>query len=237
MLGSRLSGGAGVEAEGFCVGYGNSQVLHALSFRFPPLRTSVILGPGGSGKTTLLHALGGRLYDRPRPWIRGTLMRPASSPAWLSQKLGNADRSLRGLLRDEVGQGSPEATLLEVWRDVPEAARTLAACLDAPLGSLPVAQSRLAELTVATAGRGWLLLDEPEADMEPHCRGWVERHLQGLRGKATLVVATHHLGLAQAVADHVLLLVDGRVVEAGEAERFFSRPAHPRTQHFVRMGS
>lgn len=250
MNGGSADDGA-VEARQLSVGYGDHAVLDSLCFRFPFGRTSVMLGPGGSGKTTLLHALGGRLPSRPEPWVRGRLERPSAAPGWLAQKLAPGRSSLRGLLARSADAGpgggsagvgrSDAERLARLWRCAPAAAVALTASLDEPVSALPYSLARLAEITAVTAstagGDGWLLLDEPDAELSPEHRAWVELRLRELRGTTTLVVATHHLGLARALADHVVLLIDGRVVETGDAETFFEHPVHPRARRFVRMGS
>ena len=52
-----------------------------------------------------------------------------------------------------------------------------------------------------------------------------------------MVLATHNLRLARAVADECLLLIQGSMVETADTESLFDRPTHPRTLHYVRMGS
>ena len=84
-----------------------------------------------------------------------------------------------------------------------------------------------------------LVLDEPEVGLDTDGLGELVRRLRERRAKGTprtTVLATHNLLLAQAVADHVVLLIDGEIVEAGPAPQFFAAPRLERTRHFIRMG-
>ena len=251
-----------IRAQELEAGYGPREVLRSLTFELPADRISVILGPGGSGKTTLLRALfnrGGGLPDD--FWHRGQLSLPPVLPCILRQSLKPDDRSLCDLLVEvkctpndcdylepclEKRTGLPWDTrdrkdcprlLREIWHAVPEAADALLPCLDEPLMDLPVSLARLAALTalVAPPSPPFLLLDEPEAGTEPETWSWMIQKLRQLRGK-TVILVTHNLQLARAVADYVMLLIDGEIVEAAEASAFFEQPMHPRAQHFVRMG-
>lgn len=81
-----------------------------------------------------------------------------------------------------------------------------------------------------------LLLDEPTANLDPANAAAVERAVRravGGRGLAALIV-THDLFQARRLADRAALLVQGRIVETGEACRLFERPRDPRTAAFVR---
>jgi ABC-type phosphate transport system ATPase subunit len=96
---------------------------------------------------------------------------------------------------------------------------------------------RLAQLDAALeAPQDVVLLDEPDAGLSDAGRAAVARRLECVRHRRTVVMVTHHLGLARAVADHAVLLIDGAVVEAGEARRLFNHPSRPRTADFIRTG-
>lgn len=231
-----------LQARGLRVGYGDEAVLHGVDLLFAAGAISVIVGPGGSGKSTLLHALGGRPLGRPDPWREGELRLPREAPRWLSQRSlltrgTGASRTLAGMLSEAEPETAPRALLERVWWNAPGAVRLLVPRLGQPLEALPPPLGRLAELTAATCRGRLLLLDEPEVDLDDVHRGWLVGRLLALRGAATIVVATHHLGLTRAVADHVLLLCDGVVVESGTAPAFFAAPREERTRRFIEMGS
>lgn len=227
-----------IEARRLTVGYGAKTVLHEVSFTFAAGRISVILGAGGSGKSTLLKALGSSSTKDGEPWVKGWLEAPDFDPVAMRQKPEKVDSSLAGLLAGEdESRVDPARVLREVWRPAPAAAELLLPVLCEPLETLPYPQRRLAEFTAAVATSPYIVLDEPEMGLEPELQQWMVHRLIELRGVRTVIVATHHLGVAKAIADFALLLCDGVIIEAGESPPFFERPRHPRTQHFVRMGN
>jgi len=79
-----------------------------------------------------------------------------------------------------------------------------------------------------------LLFDEPTSALDPEMVQEVLQVMQGLaRGGMTMVVVTHELRFARQVADRVVLMADGMVVEDAPPEQFFTSPQHPRSQQFL----
>lgn len=227
-----------VRAEGLSLGYDSKVVLDAVSFTFEAGRTSVILGPGGSGKSTLLKALGATPLTEGLPWRKGRLDLPELPPVAMPQKPRPPESTLAELLEDTSGPSvDPARVLREVWKPAPEAAEFLEPVLHLPLHGLSYPHVRLSELTAVVAMAPYILLDEPEVGLEARFQDWVIRRLVELRGARTIILATHHLGVARAVAEFAILLSEGGIVEAGSHPPFFDSPRHPRTRHFVRMGS
>jgi tungstate transport system ATP-binding protein len=81
-----------------------------------------------------------------------------------------------------------------------------------------------------------LLLGEPAASLDPHNVGLIEAIVQSVRaaGRTTQVLITHNTFQAKRLADRVVILLDGDVIEVGSAEQIFERPQDPRTAAFVR---
>lgn len=219
-----------VRIEGLTAGYGERIALGSVTLELPALRTSALLGPGGSGKSTLLRLLcGGYGEEAPGLWTLGRLSRPPVEARRQPQKRSHEGRTLSELLGP--------SSLAEVWSAAPAAADLLSAVDGVPLRDLPFGPARLAELTAVVAGGApLLLLDEPEADLDERQQEWVTALIRGLRGRRTVVLATHNLRFARSVADLAFLLVRGEVVESGPVPRFFDSPVHPRTRDYVRLG-
>ena len=79
-----------------------------------------------------------------------------------------------------------------------------------------------------------LLFDEPTSALDPEMVREVLEVMQTLaEGGMTMVVVTHEVRFAQQVADRVVLMADGHVVEEAPPETFFNRPSHPRTRQFL----
>jgi tungstate transport system ATP-binding protein len=81
-----------------------------------------------------------------------------------------------------------------------------------------------------------LLLDEPTANLDPYNVGLIETIVQRIneQHKTTLVLVTHNVFQARRLAQRVAFLLDGKVIEVADADRFFTSPADPRTSAFVR---
>ena len=81
-----------------------------------------------------------------------------------------------------------------------------------------------------------LLLDEPSASIDPYTTGEMEKLLkkQNREKKMTMILVTHNLAQAKRLADYVVLLNRGNVVESGDADRFFNHPSQPETEKFIR---
>ena len=81
-----------------------------------------------------------------------------------------------------------------------------------------------------------LLLDEPTANLDPYNVGLIEEIIQTLNQErgTTLILVTHNVFQARRLAHRAALLLDGQVVEVGDADAFFESPCDPRTAAFVR---
>ncbi|MCO6504902.1 MAG: amino acid ABC transporter ATP-binding protein [Snodgrassella sp.] len=79
-----------------------------------------------------------------------------------------------------------------------------------------------------------MLFDEPTSALDPELTGEVLKTMQQLaEDKMTMVVVTHEMGFAREVANKVLFMDKGVIVESGEARSFFANPQHARTQAFL----
>jgi len=79
-----------------------------------------------------------------------------------------------------------------------------------------------------------MLFDEPTSALDPELVGEVLDVIKTLaRSGTTLVVVTHEIGFAREVADKVVFMVDGKIVEQGSSEAVLNRPQHLRTQQFL----
>jgi ABC-type polar amino acid transport system ATPase subunit len=79
-----------------------------------------------------------------------------------------------------------------------------------------------------------MLFDEPTSALDPDMITEVLDVMVGLaREGMTMVVVTHEMGFARKVADRIVFMDEGRIVEEGPPEAFFARPANPRTQAFL----
>lgn len=81
-----------------------------------------------------------------------------------------------------------------------------------------------------------LLFDEPTSALDPETIGEVLSVIRALAHSGiTMLVVTHEMGFAREVADRIIFLEQGEIIEQGTAERFFADPRHPRVRQFLRQ--
>ena len=219
-------------------GYGDREVLHSISCTLRGNRTTVIVGPGGSGKTTLLEAI--IRTGREGFWLSGTIDGAPEQVGFLAQKAEAPDESLATLLgRWPHSASDPEGWVRDFWRRGAEpAGEALVALLDTPVAALSRVLQRLAQLTVVASNpASVLLIDEPDRGAGERARAWMTSKLAAMRGQRTVILVTHHLGLARQASDDAIFLLDGDIIEAGATSSMFSRPQHPRTRDLLTYGS
>jgi polar amino acid transport system ATP-binding protein len=79
-----------------------------------------------------------------------------------------------------------------------------------------------------------MLFDEPTSALDPEMVGEVLDVMKALAKEGmTMVVVTHEMGFAREVADHVVFMDEGKIIEVGTPEHFFTTPEHDRTKLFL----
>ncbi len=203
-----------------------------------------VVGPSGGGKTTLVRLLAGltrpdtgEVYLTGRPYGSLDLREVRRQVGLLFQ----VPHMFPGTVADNV---STAARLAGAEAAVAAVSGALAAVgLDEALvhrsaDRLSVGQQQRVALARLLAMRPrCLLLDEPTAALDPASTGVVEALLARLRDdRMGIGLVTHEIPLARRLADRVVVLVDGRVVEEGRAAAVLSRPDHPATQALLEEG-
>ncbi|MCL6581516.1 MAG: ATP-binding cassette domain-containing protein [Firmicutes bacterium] len=238
---------------GLSKSYGGRVVLDIEELTLQRGEVFVVLGPSGAGKTTLLRLLAAleqpdagevRLdglvrkaghaggAGRPGPDVvwRRRLAFVAQHPVLFSDTV--LENVTLGLRLRGVAPGAARDRALAVLAEL--GLGDLAAC---PASGLSAGEAqRVALARALVTDPVVLLLDEPTANLDPANAAAVERAVRRAvesRGLAALIV-THDLFQARRLADRAALLVQGRIVETGEARRLFERPRDPRTAAFVR---
>jgi tungstate transport system ATP-binding protein len=223
--------------EGLVVEAAGRRLLDGLSFTLEPHRCTVVLGPNGAGKSLLLRVLHGLVPpDRGRLlWADPDPLRRRLAQAFVFQKPVLLRRSVRGDLavalaargvpgRERRARIAEALALVGLEGFERRAARTLSG------GE----QQRLALARAWALRPQLLLLDEPTASLDPAATRRVEAILADLRARGvTIVMSTHDLGQARRLAQDVLFLWGGRLVEAAPASRFFAEPESREARAFL----
>ncbi|OWJ83027.1 ABC transporter ATP-binding protein [Haematobacter missouriensis] len=251
-----LPSGGTVNVEHVSKSYGANKVLNDVSLTFPAGSVTAILGQSGSGKSTLLRSINHlERVDEGFISIDGELIG--------YRREGDALHELRerDILKRRADVGMvfqnfnlfPHLTVLENIVTAPlavrglsrEAAERLARDLLARVGLADKAgsyprqlsggqQQRVAIARTLALKPKVLLFDEPTSALDPELVGEVLAVIRELaRSGVTLIIVTHEMGFAREVADTIVFMDRGRVVESGPPERIFSRPEHPRTAEFL----
>lgn len=227
--------------------YGAEGVLRGVSFTVEKGETKVLIGPSGTGKSTLLRCIN-RLTepDRGRVWLgdvevtspKADLNRVRAQIGFVFQDfslfthLTALDNVRLGLLRVQ-GMEKKEAT----ERAKAELARVgLADKAKAYPAELSGGQQQRVSIARALAMDPKLILfDEPTSALDPELIGEVLSVMVKLaREGMTMIVVTHEMGFARSVADEIVFMEHGVIVEQGPPEKLFRSPEVPRTAEFLR---
>ncbi len=228
--------------EGVRKSYDGRCVLDLSRLEIGRGKVLAVVGPSGAGKSTLLRLLnfleppdggsitfqGYRIGRGPVPLpLRRQVTTVFQRPALLSTSVvGNVVYGLR-LRGMRDGRERTQAVLQRLG--LAELARTPAHKLSGGEAQR-VALARAIILSPAV-----LLLDEPTANLDPYNVGLIEEVVREMnrREGTTVVWVTHNILQARRVADRVLLLLNGRAVEEGDVDTFFTAPRDSRTAAFI----
>jgi tungstate transport system ATP-binding protein len=229
--------GPWLRVRGLGVRVGALDVLSGIDLMLPIARRTVVIGPNGAGKSTLLQALHGLL-----PGATGRVEsldaegRPRSPRfALVFQRPVMLRRSARANVEHALAVAGRPSTERAARADAALADVGLAYAEARPARRLSGGeQQRLAIARAQALDPDCLLLDEPTSSLDPAAGAAIERYLLALSARGIgWVMATHDLAQARRVAQHVILLHRGRVVESGEAARFFAAPHSDAARRFL----
>jgi len=226
--------------------YGEEQVLHDVSFGMDRGDVTVLIGPSGSGKSTMLRCVN-RLAEAQEGSILldgEEVLSPDLDVDELRREVGmvfqgfNLFAHLTAVGNVALGPrrvlGLSEAEARERAEDQLERVG-LADQLDSYPAELSGGQQQRVGIARALAMEPKLMLfDEPTSALDPELIGEVLEVMHGLVDEGmTMLVVTHEMSFARAVADEIVFLDDGRVVERGPPEQLFERPEEERTGRFL----
>ncbi|MFD2345987.1 ATP-binding cassette domain-containing protein [Sinorhizobium terangae] len=235
-----------IEVDGLCKYYGAHQVLHGVNLTVKAGEKIVVCGPSGSGKSTLIRCLN-KLEEHQQGSIRvlGTE---------LNDEIDNINE-----IRREVGMVFqhfnlfPHLTVLENCMLAPmlvrkidrktaeEQAMTYLERVKIPQkaknypGELSGGQQQRVAIARALCMKPEIMLfDEPTSALDPEMISEVlDVMIQLAQGGMTMVCVTHEMGFARKVADRVIFMDQGKIVEDAPPADFFDNPQHARSKLFL----
>ncbi len=239
-------------AEGLAKVYGATPVLREVDLALRQGEVACVVGPSGSGKTTLLRCLA--LLEEPqagRIVMRGEVV-GAPKPTVVVRRAAWRVRAEIGLVFQQFNLWPHMSVLANIIeapmraRGVPrdqailQAERLLAKVgladkRDAHSARLSGGQQQRVAIARALAMRpSVLLFDEPTSALDPELRREVLGVMQTLAEDGmTMMVVTHEMGFARRVADRIVFMDHGAIVEEAPPERFFTAPASERARRFL----
>lgn len=235
-----------IEVSHLIKNYGSNEVLKDLDLTVGDNEVVVMIGPSGSGKSTFLRCLN-RLEEPTSGEIivdGYNLSDPKSDLNQIREKIGMVFQHFNLFKNLTVAENITLAPV-ELGKMTPAEAKETAKKLletvglsekfDAKPQSLSGGQKQRVAIARALAMKPDILLfDEPTSALDPEMVGDVLAVMKRLAKEGmTMVVVTHEMGFAKEVADRVIFMADGHIVEQGTPQEIFGTPQNERTKDFL----
>lgn len=235
-----------IEIKGLHKSFGKNEVLKGLDIEIKKGEVVVMIGPSGSGKSTFLRTM--NLLETPTKgdvYFEGTNIADKATDVF-------KHREKMGMVFQQFNL-FPNLTVLDNLTLAPvntgkltkEAAKEVAIALLDKVGlsdkveAYPQSlsggqQQRVAIARALAMNPDVMLFDEPTSALDPEMVGDVLSVMKNLaKDGMTMVIVTHEMGFAKEVADRVIFMADGKIVESGEPKAIFDNPQELRTQEFL----
>jgi phosphate transport system ATP-binding protein len=246
--------GAHLEVRSLNAFYGKVQALKNINLEVPRRQITVIMGPSGCGKSTLLKTFNRFLELTDGTRISGEVLLDGQD-IYASQVDETEVRKRVGLLAqrpstlpmsiyDNVAYGMHIHRMKRNRREYKDAVRHYLEIaglweevhrrLHDPATSLSIGQQQRLCLARGLAVEPEIILgDEPTSALDPLSSQNIESRLLDLKKDYTTVIVTHTLRQAKRLADYVVYMYLGEVIESGPAPEVFNRPRHERTRAYL----
>lgn len=246
--------GARLEVRHLDLSIGNQQILKDISLQIPENKITCIIGPSGCGKSTLLKSFNRLIDSVDGVRMRGSitlggqdiLRSDGADPIDLRRRIGLVPQRpcpLPMSIYDNVAYGCRihgirgrrkldvvvEHYLSEVglWDEVKERLRE-------PANGLSIGQQqRLCLARSLAVEPEFILADEATSALDPQSSKIVEDLFVKLKERYSIIMVTHTLRQALRIADYVVFIYMGEVIETGDAEQVFHHPQHEMTRNYL----
>ena len=236
--------------------FGKLHVLQGVSLQVKRREVVVVIGPSGSGKTTFIRCLnhlekiqGGRIFVNDHligyREVDGKLVEDREqNVARQRQDIGMVFQrfnlfphmtALGNIVEAPIRvRGIPEAEAVAMGRALLARVGLSAKEMAYPAQLSGGQQQRVAIARALAMKPALMLFDEPTSALDPEMIGEVLEVMKELaREGMTMIVVTHEMGFAREVADRVVMMDEGKIIEEGTPEHFFTAPSHERTKAFL----
>ena len=226
--------------------YGNVEILRGISFEIKKGETKVIIGPSGSGKSTLLRCINQlTIPDKGQVWLEGEeVTHTKKNINQFRQKIGmvfqdfnlfdhlNALRNVEIGLIKVKGMGKEEAR-----QKAKEELKQVGLEEQAHLYPAQLSGGQKQRVSIARTlamDPSVILFDEPTSALDPELIGEVLEAIKKLALKGmTMAVVTHEMGFARSVANEIIFMEGGKIIDQGSPYKLFTNPDHERTRKFL----
>ncbi|MDU1847595.1 MAG: amino acid ABC transporter ATP-binding protein [Niallia nealsonii] len=241
-----------ISIKGLSKHFGDLQVLKDINFEVEKGKVIVVIGPSGSGKTTMLRCL--NILETPTTGHITIENKQLDFSKKVTKKAVTDFRKLTGMVFQSYNL-FPHKTAIEnvmegpitVKKQSKEKARSIAADLLNKVGlgdkidyypfQLSGGQQQRVGIARALAmDPEVMLFDEPTSALDPELVGEVLKVIKQLANEGmTMIIVTHEMKFAREVADEVIFMDGGYIVEKGNPQAIFSAPKEARTQQFLQL--
>ncbi|MDK2800121.1 MAG: polar amino acid transport system ATP-binding protein [Clostridiales bacterium] len=245
-----------IEATNIYKKFNQLEVLKGISLQVKKGEVIAIIGPSGSGKSTFLRCLNHlEIIDKGSITIEGEMMAKMDSAGnshyqspsevrRICKKMGMVFQGFNLFPHKTVLGNIIEAPMVVNKMDRRQAVSIAEELLqkvglidkrDSYPSQLSGGQKQRVAIARALAMRPDIMLfDEPTSALDPELTGEVLKVMKDLAEEhMTMLVVTHEMGFARGVANRVIFMDDGKIIEEGEPQEIFSNPSHPRTKAFL----
>ena len=238
--------------------YANEQhILRNINLEIPKNKITVLLGPSGCGKTTLLKSMN-RLTDLYKELkVTGNIfiedddiLHTQLSISEVRQKMGLLSQrpyplplsiyknvsyglKLKGIRSKSLIEHNVERNLREVglWNEVKDR-------LNSPASSLSIGQQQRLCLARGLAVKPHIILaDEPTSALDPISSKTIEELFRNIKQHYTIILVTHILRQAKRLADHVVFMYYGEIIEQGNPKELFANPKTEKLRQYLLDGN
>ncbi|KXU35054.1 phosphate ABC transporter ATP-binding protein [Cephaloticoccus capnophilus] len=244
-----------IEVDQLDFAYGAKQALFDVNLELPARRVTAFIGPSGCGKTTLLRCFN-RMNDLvpearlTRGAIRihsADIHAPEVDPTLLRKRVGMVFQKSNPFpksIYDNVAYGlriqRGRRSRVQLDEAVERALRAAALwdevrdrLHDSGLALSGGQQQRLCIARALAVEPDILLMDEPCAALDPIATAKIEELIAELKRRYTIVIVTHSMQQAARCSDKTCFFYMGRLVESGDTQQVFSKPANPQTAAYI----
>jgi polar amino acid transport system ATP-binding protein len=236
-----------IKLNGIHKSFGANHVLRGISLEVAKGEIVCIIGPSGSGKSTVLRCINGlERHDGGSITVDGIIVdRDAASIVNIRQRVAMVFQRFNLFPHRTVLENVTEGAIF-VKREPQAQAEARGRTLLARVGLADKEnahppqlsggqQQRVAIARALAMQPEAILFDEPTSALDPELVGEVLGVMRAVAAEGmTMLVVTHEIAFAREVADRVIFMDHGAIVEQGPAKELLSRPQHPRTQDFLR---